>query len=99
MPDFLIQYRVFPDKVTEQEAAIREFVAGIKADADPEARYDVYKKEDGVSFVHHAWVANEDALKRLQAAPHFKAFSEGVRTRCEEGPTVTKLAHFATSEA
>ena len=48
--DLLIQYRVRADKVAEQEAAIREFVAAVKAQADPGYRYTVYRKEDGVSL-------------------------------------------------
>ena len=95
--DFLIQYRVGADKVAEQEAAIREFVAAVKAQADPGYRYTVYRKEDGVSFVHHAWIADEAANQRFRGQPHFKPFADGLTGRAEEGPTVTQIDRFASS--
>ena len=95
--DLLIQYRVRADKVAEQEAAIREFVAAVKAQADPGYRYTVYRKEDGVSFVHHAWMADEAAKQRFQGQPHFKPFAEGLKARAEEGPSVTSLDRLASS--
>ena len=95
--EFLIEYRVPDDKVVEQEAAIRAFVAAVKASNDPGYRYASYKRPDGVSFVHHAWMEDEDAQKRFQGLPEFKGFAEGLKARAEEGPTASHLDLVATS--
>ncbi len=98
MPEFLIQYRVRPDKVEEQEAAIREFIGFIRADADPGVSYSVFKCEDGVSFVHRPSLADDEAQQRLQSRPYFKPFGEGLKERCEEGPKATKLIPVASTD-
>jgi len=99
LTDFLIRYRVGADKVAEQELEIGEFVAAVKAQADPDYRYTVYRKEDGVSFVHHAWIADEPAIQRFRGQPHFKPFADGLSGYAEEGPTVTRTDRVASSAA
>ena len=89
--EFLIEYRVPNEKVAEQEAAVRAFIAAVKASNDSGYRYASYKRPDGVSFVHHAWMEDEDAQKRFQALPEFKGFADGLKSRAEEGPTVSRL--------
>lgn len=95
--DFLIEYRVAADKVVEQEAAVRDFIAAVKATNDAGFRYSSFKKPDGVSFVHHAWMADEEAQKRFQSLPEFKPFAEGLKSRAEQGPEASKLELVATS--
>jgi hypothetical protein len=95
--EFLIEYRVPDDKVAEQETAIRDFVAAVKASNDPGYRYASYKKPDGVSFVHHAWMLDEAAQQRFQGLPEFKGFADGLKARAEEGPTASRLELVATS--
>ena len=95
--DFLIEYRVAADKVAEQETAVRDFIAAVKATNDAGFRYSSFKKPDGVSFVHHAWMADEDAQKRFQSLPEFKPFAEGLKSRAEQGPEASKLELVATS--
>jgi hypothetical protein len=67
--------------------------------SSPVYRYTVYRKEDGVSFVHHAWIAAEAAIQRFWGQPHFKPFADGLTSRAEEGPTVTRVNRFASSAA
>lgn len=96
MPQFLIQYKVKPELVAEQEAAVRKFVDAVKAVGDPEAEYASFRTDD-VSFVHVARFASEEAVKRFQAHPHFEAFSKGIRERAAEGPNATKLTLVAST--
>lgn len=98
MPQFLIQYRVKPELAEQQEAAVRAFLDGIRAVGDPEASYASFKGEDGVSFTHMARFESEEALKRFQAQPHFKTFSEGLKARCAEGPRATRITLVASTE-
>ena len=95
--DFLIEYRVPADKVAEQEAAVRDFIAAVKASNDAGYRYTSFKKPDGVSFVHHAWMADEEAQKRFQSLPEFKPFADGLKARAEHGPEASKLHLVASS--
>ncbi len=95
--EVLIEYRVSAENVETQEKAIRAFVAAVKASKDQGFRYASYKRPDGVSFVHHAWMMDEDARKRFQALPEFKGFAEGLNARSVEGPTVSSLDLVASS--
>ena len=95
--DFLIEYRVSADKVNQQEAAVREFIAALKAEGDRGYRYTSYKKPDGVSFVHHAWMEDDAAQARFRSRPQFNPFADGLKARCEEGPTVTRIDIVASS--
>ena len=95
--EVLVEYRVSLDNVEAQEAAVRAFVDAVKASKDPGFRYASYKRPDGVSFVHHAWLENEDARKRFQALPEFKGFAEGLNARSVDGPTVSSLDLVASS--
>lgn len=96
--DFIIEYKVAADKVAEQEQAVREFIDVIKAENDPGYRYTSFKREDGVSFVHHAWMADEAARERFQSLPQFKTFAEGLKARAEEGPAAMRVERVASSE-
>ena len=96
--EFLIEYRVPDEKVAEQEAAVRVFIAAVKASNDSGYRYASYKRPDGVSFVHHAWMEDENAQKRFQALPEFKGFADGLKSRAEEGPTVSRLDLVASAD-
>ena len=95
--DLLIKYRVSADKVSEQEAATREFIAALKAEADRGYRYTSYRQTDGVAFVHHAWMKDDAAQARFQSWPQFKPFAEGLKGRCEGGPTATRIDVVASS--
>jgi quinol monooxygenase YgiN len=95
--DFLIQYKIKPDLVDDQLAAIKAFTDAIRADGDAGVRYTAYREEDGVSFCHHAWMADQDTFARFQGTPHFKIFAEGMAGRWQAPPTVTKLAQYASS--
>ena len=92
MLQFLIQYKVKPDAVDEQEKAVHAFLDGIRSVDDPDAYYGSFKADDGVSYTHIARFKTEAAFKRFQDQPHFKAFAEGMKERCAEGPNATKLA-------
>ena len=96
--DYIIEYQVAADKVAEQEQAVREFIDVIKAENDPGYRSTSFKREDGTSLVHHAWMADEAARERFQSLPLLKTFAEGLKARAEEGPTATRVERVAASE-
>ena len=94
---FLFEYRVRDEKVAEQEAAIRAFVAAVRMSNDTGYRYASYKRPDGVSFVHFAWMVDEDALRRFHALPDYADFADGLEARLAASPISCRLELVATS--
>jgi quinol monooxygenase YgiN len=92
----MIRYTVAPDKVAEQEAALRDFLAEVRAAGDAEAEYTSYKLDD-TNFVHVGRFADDDAVKRFQALSGFKPFADGMRERASDGPHFTKPECIASS--
>ena len=92
--EFLIEYKVRPDKVDEVEAARHKFFEGLRQDADPEVRYRALSKSEPRSFVHIGWYADGDALARFQSTPHFKEFSSAMPDLCEEGPAASPITEI-----
>ena len=95
---FIIRYTVKPDLVDEQEAAVREFIAGIRAVDDSGVSYTSFKDGDGVSFTHIGAFADEATLKRFQSQPHFEKFSSEIKARCVDGPTAGPVTLVASSD-
>ncbi len=96
--EFLIRYQVAPEDADAQVASVRKFKDGMRADDDPDQRYDVYREADedgGVTFVHLAWMAKEEDFERFQSTDHFKEFTDGLKSRAISPPTVTSLISVA----
>ena len=97
MDVFMIEYQAKAENVDKVLSAAKEFVAGIAADNDPGVRYRSFRKNDGVSFVHIAELADDAAKDRLQSTEHFKKFSGMLPDLCAEGPSAQKLELVADS--
>ena len=96
--EFLIRYKVAPEDAEAQVAAIRKYKDGIRADNDPDQRYDVYREAEedgGVTFVHLAWMATEEDFERFRSTDHFKEFAKGLEARALSPPIVTPLISVA----
>ena len=85
----MVQYRVKPDRVEENEAAIRGVYEQLRREGPAGVRYATFKMEDGVTFVHVVSVETGDGKNPIPELEAFKKFAEGVRTRWEE-PAVTR---------
>ena len=97
MMDFLIQFRIKPDRVDEHRAAVREFVRHIRELHDAKIEYTSYELPDGVSFYNITTFADEEAEKELELYAFFDEYVSGVEERCEEEPTVTPLNRVAST--
>jgi hypothetical protein len=95
--EVLVQYRVRPDQVAEQEAAVKDWLAAVRALADPEIRYTVYRGDDGVTFVHHVRTGSEAGQERLTSLPEFKPFGEGTRARADGELSFTRMTLLESS--
>ena len=90
----LVQYRVKPERVEEHESLIREVFAELARSAPAGLRYAAFKRADGVSFAHVAFVtADKNPLDAILA---FKAFSERIKERCDVLPEVAELTEVGT---
>jgi len=85
----IVQYRVKPACVSEHETLIHAVFDELSAKAPTGIAYGAFKRADGVSFVHIAFVsADENPLEAIAA---FKAFGARIRERCEVPPEVSEL--------
>lgn len=88
MAHVMVRYRVYPDRVAENEELVRAVYDELAA-AQPEGlHYATFKLPDGVTFVH---LARHDDPNPLSTIAAFQRFQEGIRERCEEPPAVTEL--------
>ena len=95
--EFIIQYKVIPDKIDEVKAIVRKFVDGIRDDQDPGYSYKSSHLPDGLSFVHLAWFEDDAALDRFKSRPHFKEFAGKLGDFCESKPVNQTLTTVASS--
>jgi hypothetical protein len=87
----VIRYKVRADQVAENEAAVRRVFDQLAREQPGGLRYGTFKGEDGQSFVHFVITETEDGASPLTKLDSFKAFSSGVRARCEEMPVRLEL--------
>jgi hypothetical protein len=88
----MVQYRVKADRIAEHEALIRDVFSELERTGPAGIRYGAFKRADGVSFVHFAFItADKNPLDTIAA---FKAFGERIRERCDEPPQVMDLTEI-----
>jgi hypothetical protein len=87
----IVRYRVKAGRSEENAELVRAVYAQLAADQPPGFRYTTYVLEDGVTFVHIAFMedGHEAPLPQL---PAFQQFQRAIAERCDEAPQVTRLA-------
>ena len=90
MKTVMVRYRVKPESAAENEALIKQVFVQVAREKPAGMRYQVFKQDDGVTFVHVSAFDDADAnpLTQLDA---FKAFTAGIKDRCVEQPVVMEL--------
>jgi hypothetical protein len=89
MKQVMVRYKVKPDQVAENETLVRAVYAELREIEPDDFRYATFRLEDGVSFVHLAWINGDAPLTKLRA---FQRFTERIADRCDEPPVLTELA-------
>lgn len=87
----MVQYKLKPECVEDNERLARAVYEELRSVRPPGLRYATFKLGDGLSFVHivsHEGGGDNAALTSLAS---FKAFSSGVRERCEIPPARVEL--------
>jgi hypothetical protein len=93
MRRIMVRYRVRPDRVAENEEAVRAVYAELAQTRPEGLRYATFRMADGVTFVHIAEHGDPNPLQRVEA---FGRFTAGVRDRCEEGPESSELGEVGS---
>ena len=90
MKTSMVRYQVRPEAAAENEALIRKVFEQLARDKPAGLRYQSFKLEDGVSFVHIASSAGEgpNPLTGLEA---FRQFVGGIKERCVEQPVTMQV--------
>jgi hypothetical protein len=87
----MVRYRVKPDRAEENAGYIRDVFAQLEREAPSGIRYDAFRLDDGVSFVHIVSKEAADGADTLRGLPAFKTFIADIRDRCEEPPVASHL--------
>jgi hypothetical protein len=87
----MIRYRVKVDRAEENERFIARVFEELRRDGPAGLRYASFKLDDGVTFVHLVSADDDTGRAALRELPAFKAFTAGIRERCDEPPASTEL--------
>src|SRR6478672_5158347 len=71
-----ITYTVKPEFVAQNKQNISTILADFKKMNDVSFFYNVYIKEDGITFLHSSMYDNEEAQQKVLSTPSFIAFQE-----------------------
>jgi len=86
----IIQYKVKADRAEENIGYIQSLFSTIERDQPDKLRFVVFQLEDGLSFVHIAFIETDDS-NPLHEFEEFKKFAENITDRCEEPPEFSML--------
>ncbi len=92
----LVRYKVLASKVAENEILVKEVYKQLHETQIDGFHYATFKLADGVSFVHIAFVDNEEANKAFSNLTAFKNFQANIKDRCEELPVVSPITEIGS---
>ena len=90
----IARFKVRASEVAAAEKAIIAFVAKV-ADEPGTLRYESFREQDGVSFIHFMSFADEAAERAHRETDHVKKFVADLYPRCEVQPSFTDLAKIS----
>lgn len=96
MKRLMVRYRVKADRAGENEAYIARVFEQLDREKPAGIRYASFRLEDGVSFVHIVSVERADDRNPLTELSAFRAFTAGIRERCEDLPVTTELKEIGS---
>ena len=82
----VVRYQAKPDRADENQALIEAVFADLEARQARGFTYQVFRLEDGVSFVHAVVEHDVEAPDSLQDVPAFQAFVADIADRCDVPP-------------
>ena len=94
----MVRYRVHPDRVAENVGLVRGVYEALAQVRPAGLRYATYRLADGVTFLHLMSAETPEANEALRQLAAFKAFTAGVKERCDLPPAteeVTEVGRYA----
>jgi hypothetical protein len=90
----MVRYRVKPDQAERNEQLVRAVYEELHRVEPDGLRYETFRLEDGVSFVH---IAEQEGLTSpLTELKAFKEFQNRIEERCDEPPVVMELSEIGS---
>ena len=86
MKAVVVRYQAQPDRADENQKLIEAVFADLEARRPEGFSYQVFRLEDGVSFVHVVTEHDVAQPDSLQEVPAFQEFVAGVGDRCDIPP-------------
>ena len=100
MRHVMVRYTVRKDQAEENARLIGEVFSALRRAAPLGLTYSTYTLDDGVTFVHVAsMIEGAPPDNPLQRLAEFKAFTAGVKERCEVPPVTTTLREIGSYSA
>jgi hypothetical protein len=96
MSAVIVRYRVKPGRAEENAELVRAVYAELAEVQPPAFRYATFALDDGVSFVHVAFLNDGEGAPLPQLAS-FQAFQREIAERCDDPPQVTSLTSLVGS--
>ena len=92
----MVRYTLKADRVAENERLAVAVYDALKQVRPPGLRYATFRLEDGVIFIHIVSHEEADGSNALTSLPAFKAFSAGIKDRCEQPPVRVELTEIGS---
>ena len=89
MTTTVVRYEAKPDRADENQQLIEAVFAELEERTPEGFTYEVFRLEDGVSFIHVAIEHDVDEPDSLQDVPAFQAFVAEIADRCAVAPVAT----------
>ena len=86
MPAIVVRYQAKPDRADENQRLVEAVFAQLDERKPEGFTYQVFRLEDGVSFVHVVVEHDVPEPDSLQDVPAFQAFVADIADRCDVGP-------------
>ena len=91
MQRVMVRYTVKPGRAAENERCIEQVFAELARIAPPDVQYEVFRLDDGVTFVHLYAHDAPEGSGLLPTLPSFQAFRAGLAERCDVTPVRTPM--------
>ena len=82
----VVRYQAKPERADENQTLVEKVFADLEARQPDGFTGQVFRLEDGVSFIHVVIEHEVDSLDSLQSIPAFQAFVAGIAERCDVPP-------------
>jgi hypothetical protein len=89
MKTIVVRYQAKPERADENQRLVEGVFADLDARKPEGFTYNVFRLDDGVSFIHVLIEHDVDQPDSLQSVPAFQAFAAGVGDRCDVPPVAS----------